>query len=442
VNDSIKKLIWVYFFLLVLEGALRKWVVPGLAEPLLIVRDPVAILIYLAALGSGLFPWRAAVLGLVGFAMASLAFAVVAGVPVVVALYGLRINYLHVPLIFVMGSVLTREDVLRIGRWVLILSVPITLLMLMQYRAGEGSWLNRGVGGEADGQLAGALGKTRPPGPFSFITGPVCWFGLATAYAIYGWMNREVYGRLLILAATVAIVVAIPVSISRSLLLSVVVVLAFGVVALARDLRKAGAVAVPIVVVAVVLSSINGGELTSAFASRWEASTTELGGVKGSIFQRAIGDYTAAFDLIAEAPLTGHGIGLGSNVGARFSSGQATFLLAEAEWPKIVLELGPILGFAFILYRCWLTFHVVMAGWRRMLAKRDALGWLLAGAAFLWVLSGQWAPPTILGFAVFGAGLALAAANEEEPADNDEEDADGTTDADLDENAEGDPVHE
>jgi hypothetical protein len=35
---------------------------------------------------------------------------------------------------------------------------------------------------------------------------------------------------------------------------------------------------------------------------------------------------------------------------------------------------------------------------------------MLAGACALLVLNGQWAPPTILGFAVFGAGLALAAA--------------------------------
>jgi hypothetical protein len=38
------------------------------------------------------------------------------------------------------------------------------------------------------------------------------------------------------------------------------------------------------------------------------------------------------------------------------------------------------------------------------------------------VISGQWAPPTILGFAVFGSGLALAAARGPAEEEEDEED--------------------
>ena len=34
-------LIWTYFWLLLFEGGLRKWIVPSLANPLLIIRDPV-----------------------------------------------------------------------------------------------------------------------------------------------------------------------------------------------------------------------------------------------------------------------------------------------------------------------------------------------------------------------------------------------------------------
>ncbi len=38
-NLILKKGIWLYFFLLLFEGALRKWVLPSLSAPLLIVRD-------------------------------------------------------------------------------------------------------------------------------------------------------------------------------------------------------------------------------------------------------------------------------------------------------------------------------------------------------------------------------------------------------------------
>ena len=39
----LKKLFWLYFLLLIFEGALRKWIVPQLSAPLLLVRDPVAL---------------------------------------------------------------------------------------------------------------------------------------------------------------------------------------------------------------------------------------------------------------------------------------------------------------------------------------------------------------------------------------------------------------
>jgi hypothetical protein len=39
----LRQLLWLYFWLLIFEGALRKWLLPGLSTPLLLVRDPVAL---------------------------------------------------------------------------------------------------------------------------------------------------------------------------------------------------------------------------------------------------------------------------------------------------------------------------------------------------------------------------------------------------------------
>ena len=61
---NIRRLIWLYFWLLLLEGALRKWVVPQLSNPLLIIRDPVVLLIYVLAIRARVFPRNAWVLSL------------------------------------------------------------------------------------------------------------------------------------------------------------------------------------------------------------------------------------------------------------------------------------------------------------------------------------------------------------------------------------------
>ena len=52
----IKKLIWAYFLLLLFEGALRKWFLPGLSQGLLIIRDPLVIWIYYLCYAQGVFP--------------------------------------------------------------------------------------------------------------------------------------------------------------------------------------------------------------------------------------------------------------------------------------------------------------------------------------------------------------------------------------------------
>src|SRR5947209_16684365 len=67
----IRALIWLYLILLIFEGALRKWVVPQLSNPLLIVRDPVVLVIYFLAARARVFPWNRYVSSLTALAFFS-----------------------------------------------------------------------------------------------------------------------------------------------------------------------------------------------------------------------------------------------------------------------------------------------------------------------------------------------------------------------------------
>src|SRR5690349_18450877 len=55
---SLKIAVWLYFLLTIFEGALRKWVFPSLSNPLLIIRDPIAIYIILVARAKGLYSFN------------------------------------------------------------------------------------------------------------------------------------------------------------------------------------------------------------------------------------------------------------------------------------------------------------------------------------------------------------------------------------------------
>ena len=169
----VKRLIWLYVILLIFEGALRKWVLPSLANPLLIVRDPVVIAIYVAALMSGRFPFSLFLLAVAILAGCSVVASLAAGQDnLLVMLYGLRIDFGHLPLIWVMAAVLDRRDVEQLGSFLLLTALPMTAVMVLQFRSPMGAFINRGVGDDEGGQIYGALGRIRPPGFFSVITGP------------------------------------------------------------------------------------------------------------------------------------------------------------------------------------------------------------------------------------------------------------------------------
>jgi hypothetical protein len=90
--------------------------------------------------------------------------------------------------------------------------------------------------------------------------------------------------------------------------------------------------------------------------------------------------------------------------------------LSEGEWGRVILESGPILGLAFLIWRTMLTAKLGLLSIRE-LKRGQILSLMLWCAGFLSLLSGQFGQPTNLGFAVFVCGLCLAAANAKTPAE-------------------------
>lgn len=414
-HKNIKILIWAYLVLLFIEGALRKWVFPGQADALLVVRDPVVLLIYLLALFGGVFPFNGFILAIGALAAASVAASFLAGQHnVVVLLYGLRINYLHLPLIWVMAAVLDRRDVQRMGSFVLLTAIPMALIMVEQFRSPMDAPINRGVGGDEIGQIFGADGRIRPPGLFAFITGPQLFLPLAAAFFLYQAGVRRQLPWALLVPAGVAIAVALPVSISRTAMLATGFVAATFAGTLAFAARRGGMVLRTLLIGGVVVAALSSlpvfREGRDVFLLRWEtAATGSDGDAWGSVSDRLFGGLLQPLRTMARAPAFGSGIGVGSNVGARLLSGRVGFLLAEDEWTKIVLELGPVLGAAFILLRVALTARLGLAALSALVREREPLPLLLFSATGVAVLIYQWGPPTLLGFAVLGSGLVLAA---------------------------------
>jgi hypothetical protein len=410
----LRRLIWTYFWLLIFEGALRKWVFPGLANPLLIVRDPIVILIYLVALGSGLFPRNVLVLVTIALGVASTVVSLIVQAhggqgTLFITLYGLRTNFLHLPLIFLLPKVFTALDFAKLGKWLLILAFPMAMLVALQFRSSPDARVNVGAGGSVGGQIEVGFGKIRPAGTFSYNTGLLAYVVLTAAYILGTQIRKEAPHAKLALAAVPAIAIVIAVSGSRSTLLSVLVIVGGVVLICLKQPAFFGKAVKGFLVIGIAYFCLTfWTEFRNGLVVH-ESRFVMGGGLEQGIVLRLLGDLAAPFGAVADTPLLGRGLGMGTNAASGLLTGERTFLLAEGDWERVVRESGPILGFAFIGLRLAILVHLGRVS-LNALKRKNPLPALVYCAALPQVLNGQLGVPTTLGFAVFTAGLVLAAA--------------------------------
>jgi hypothetical protein len=426
-NRLIRKGIWIYVLLLIFEGALRKWVLPGLSMPLLLVRDPIAIWILFIVWQRGDFPKSIYLnVGIAIGAIGILTALIFGHGNLFVAIYGARILLIHFPLLFIIGQILNRDDVIELGKLVLWLAVPITVLTALQFYSPQSSWVNRGVGGDISGSgFSGAMGFFRPSGTFSFTNGNSFFFTLVAVFVIYFWINQEKINRILLVLSSLAVVMAIPLSISRTLFFSIVISVFFAVFAASRNSRHVGKIisAGLVMVFAVLLLSQLEVFQTAieVLSTRFDNAKTSEGGLSGTIIDRYLGGLLGAIGNVSEQPFFGHGMGMGTNAGSALLTGGRQFLISEDEWGRLIGELGPILGLGIILSRLGLCLELFRLSYSKM-TSNDMLPWMLLSFGLLIIPQGQWAQPTTLGFSTVVGGLIIAALKESKDLEEEMED--------------------
>lgn len=424
-RQRLRQLLWLYFWLLIFEGALRRWILPGLSNPLLLVRDPVALL----ALWWG-WPllrsrrWQLWLYPLVGIGLIAFLLAISLGHgDAFVAAYGARIMLLQLPLIFLFAVVFDRADVIRFAKVILWLCIPMTVLIASQSNLPDTHFLNVGPGGVGTAVFDGAGDRFRPPGTFTFINGVSLFFTLAAAslfILLYGSKTSQL-DRLFCSLAGIALVVALPVSISRSLLAGYLMVLMATIVSLVLSRTRfvpllTGVVAVVIAVtLATAIPAFQ--DTSSAFSARWDLaagtdreSVGDVGVASYQLQSRVLSSITDPLFNLDEVPIFGYGIGLGTNVGAQRLVGDLIFVLGEGPWQANLYELGLPLGLIFLFWRLSLALCLLRLSLRQAV-RGNRLPLILLGASFLIVLSGQVSQPTGLGFLVLSSGLTFAACN-------------------------------
>ena len=385
----LKKLFWTYFLLLIFEGALRKWILPQFAAPLLVVRDPVALLIIWEAYRTKNWPvkWTAMIGALsLGLILLAVLQVTVGGAPWFVVLYGLRSYLLPFPVAFIMGENLDEKDLRAFGNWTLLLLIPLTALEVMQYLTPPGSVWNAGAGVGA-GQIDSAGGHVRASATFSFATGPALYLPMAAGFVFYGLVKAGFAKKWLLWIAAGAIVLSIPVTGSRTVVYEMAEVLAcvaiaglFGLSQFVRVIK----IVVPLLALTFLVSLLPVfSAATDTLRERWSNAASVEGSTQDSLISRVLDPITVPIQRATETSnWLGSGMGYGSNVASTLLTGTQTFLAGEAEVERVLTEFGPVAGALFLVFRWSLAMFILFKALASM-RDQQPLAWLLIPFTFL-----------------------------------------------------------
>jgi hypothetical protein len=412
---SIVRLVFVVYWLLIFEGALRKWLLPEIQQVLFFIRDPFVIAIYVLALRAGKvrggFLFQFAISLATVFLFMGGAQIIALGLPLLVVAYGWRNYFFYVPLAFVIYEFLSEQDVQRLFKATLIVAIPLSLLAVAQFFSPTDAFINKGVD-EDTAVFEVVAGVVRTYGTFSFALGQALYavtlFCMLLAN-VCAPSERRFIGNRTFAVATAATAATIFLCGSRTVFAGCAVcllsLLVFGL--LADGARLGRSLFGPLLLTAVLAVAYPVAFPTAYDAMVQRQETAEA--VEGSTVVRAFGTLFSFVDAMNIAPWGGYGLGSGTGGGTMLSSGQQGFGLSEDELSRIVLEVGPLLGIVYIGMRLGLVlfvgFHAIRAareGRVTSLCFLGFVGWLFTTGQS--TLNG-----TVMGYAWLFAGFALAA---------------------------------
>jgi hypothetical protein len=379
VTPAWQKLIWAVMFLVVVEGAIRKWLLPGFQSQVYFIKDVLLILAYIGFLGarvpSGLH--LEAMNGLkILLLLSSLYFAGELfnpnGPSLLLSFVGLMNYLLYAPLAFVVPYMFSSSQDLeaKLKKYAIIM-LPFAALGLVQFSLGADHWMNGYLAHDSENLRAASMfgseqmTKARTTGTFSYIGGYTTFLtvtlylgvGLAAAHR---WRIVESRWYLLLVLVSLA---AIFTTGSRgpiySLVIATPIMLYIWKVGGLMSMRHVAQMAL-IVGFMYLIAVVAVPDAIDAYQYRATNSDDPI--------VRLFSPFTEIFDVLFAAPFIGTGMASTNGVAIAIL-GDASFswlngVFSEAETARVFQETG-VIGFILVYStRIWLVVSAVRLGVR------------------------------------------------------------------------------
>ncbi len=384
--------------IVILEGAVRKWLSSSMTLPLVLARDVLAVYAVYYAFSRGhlhrnkgislvLLAWSC---GVVMWGMLQL---ILGESNPKVFVIGLRFWLLYIWFACAVAASMTEHDyrvAVKTALWSLLLMGP---LVVVQHLSPPGARINTEVDNDEGDVFTVAFGVVRTTGTFSFTAGYAAFMALSAplVFLMLEAKKRNFRERLLALLVLGAFVGNSIVSGSRATVIFSGAMLALyllGNLFLSPGRRKGIALLATVFIVLIL------GLFLYIFQGAVEATQERfvVAAASEGFLGRVATFFVGESEIYQRFKWQGFGVGLGSNLAAYVTTGEAFFTLAESETGRLLLE-GGLLGYLFMALK---TFIVVVAMTKSILLAMRArtmfpvLVWVtISLAMFSWSYIGQ-----------------------------------------------------
>lgn len=381
-----RRAIKIVFLLLVIEGALRKWVFPQANEMIYFLKDLVLLGGYFNFYGFSsadkkLIPKGVIINFLIFIAFGWCIFQIFnpsLGSPLI-GIFGLRAYLIYIPLIWMVSALFqSEEELYKFLRSHLLLTIPVGIIGIAQFFSPASSFINKYSNEEAQAVVTfGVSAAVRITGTFSYISGYgiyliVC-FGLLLPMLP---VKQPQLWRWISIIELFLVIINSFMTGSRGTIFAEALLIgcylaAKGLTTPASALRLIKQLILPILII-VLAGSIWFRPAITAFWLRTTSNQDVSGRISSSFLE--------PFDFIKYKQLDGYGTGATHQATPiirkvlDLPSGEVIPTYYEAEMGRIALELGPI-GFLFwygmrvsLMIALWLTFWKLERPFLRHLA--------------------------------------------------------------------------
>ena len=349
------------FFIVVFEGAIRKWVSPASTIPLILMRDLLAMTLVIYAWKSGNLRRYGKVTSVMTvwtcMVIAWGLFQVVAdaSTPVMLAI-GLRFWLLYAWFAVAAAATLTENDYRAAVRLAILALLVMAPLAVLQHYSPTGATINKQLDGDEESVFTVIAGVVRTTGTFSFTSGYANFVTLISPL-VFGVLSARKRGRMswaIALAAFGGFMVASVISGSRTAVLSAALMLAaylVGRLVFSKNRDKPAALAT--VLVMLVLAAAFVFFLSDAVTVTQQRFEDAAAGE--DFWHRLLSIFIGEPTVFNAINWLGAGLGAGSNLATSLRPGATNFGLSESEAGRILLE-GGMVGFAFIALKLAVLF--------------------------------------------------------------------------------------